>query len=304
MKPLAALAPLSPPLRVLVFLVGLALLWLPLALPLYWLAATGRLDLGGAIATGLLYVGFLVLWPTWAKRVHQISQPWATLGWVWRPGLAVDWLLGIALGLGGIAALGAIELALGWASGQPASASLLRILVEGALVGLAVGLAEELLFRGWLLFELEQGFSAGKALVGTALVFAAAHFIKPLPDILATLPQFFGLFLLGLTLGWARRSPSHGQALEPSSKQHADQALKQDSRQPSSSPRRTALGYPMGLHGGLVWGYYLISVGQVVQLTGAVPEWVTGLEGNPLSGVLGLLLLGALAALFYRSAHD
>lgn len=275
------------------------LLWLPPALPLYWLAATGRLDLGGAIATGLLYIGFLALWPLWAKRVHQLPHPWATLGLTWQPGLIVDWLLGMGLGLGGIAALGGIELALGWASSQPVSTAFPRILMEGALVGFAVGLAEELLFRGWLLFELERGFSAGTALVSTALVFAAAHFIKPLPAILATLPQFFGLFLLGLTLGWARRSPSHAclpaHSLEPDPSQRLTQSF---------SRRRTALGYPMGLHGGLVGGYYLISVGQAIQVTGVVPEWVTGLEGNPLSGMLGLVLLGALAALFYRSAHD
>ncbi|MBD2260135.1 type II CAAX endopeptidase family protein [Pseudanabaena sp. FACHB-2040] len=281
---MAALARLTPPLRVLLFLAGLALLWLPLALPLYILAATGALDLGGAIATGLLYVGFLLIWPTWAKQVHRLQLPWQTLGLIWRPGIAVDWVVGLSLGLGGIAALVGIELALGWAVLLPPTAQLPRFFVEGALVGLAVGVAEEILFRGWLLFELEQGWSRGQALVGTALVFAIAHFIKPLPAILATLPQFFGLFLLALTLVWARRTPSHVQS--------------------HNQPGRTALGYPAGLHGGLVWGYYLVNVGQVIQITGAVPEWVTGIQANPLAGLLGLGLLAGLAGLFYRSAHQ
>jgi uncharacterized protein len=279
MKP-AALGRLWPPLRVGAFLLGLGLLWLPLALPLYWLAATGRLALGGAIATGLLYVGFLALWPSWARRVHALPRPWAALGLGGGWGGGLDWLVGLSLGLGGIAALVAIELVLGWAEIAPAPAEFWRIVAEGALVATLVGLAEEILFRGWLLFELEQGLSAAQALVATTLVFAIAHFIKPLPAILATLPQFFGLFLLGLTLAWARRTPSHSASGQP------------------------ALGYPAGLHSGLVWGYYLVSVGQVVQLTQAVPAWVTGLQGNPLAGLLGLMLLAGLAGLFYRGSRQ
>lgn len=277
----ATLARLSPPLRVFLFLAGLALLWLPLALPLYWLAAQGTLALGGAIATGLLYLGFLALWPTWSRQVHQLRRPWTALGLGWHRGLIGDWLVGLSLGLGGIAALVAIELLLGWAVPQSPSTPFLRVVLEGGLVSLAVGLAEEILFRGWLLFELEQGLSSGQALVGVALVFAIAHFIKPLPDLLATLPQFFGLFLLGLTLVWARRTPSHARPQQ-----------------------RTALGYPVGLHGGLVWGYYLLNVGQVAPISGVVPPWVTGIQGNPLAGLLGLGLLGGLAMLFYRGAHS
>lgn len=277
---LAALARLWPPLRVGVFLLGLGLLWLPLALPLYWLAATGRLALGGAIATGLLYVGFLALWPSWAKRVHRLPMPWAAVGLSGSWGIGLDWLVGLSLGLGGIAALVAVELILGWATLAPVPANFWRIALEGALVATLVGLGEEILFRGWLLFELEQGFTAAQALVGTTLVFATAHFIKPLPAILATLPQFFGLFLLGLTLGWARRTPSHCASGQP------------------------ALGYPAGLHSGLVGGYYLINVGQVVQLKHTVPAWVTGLQGNPLAGLLGLTLLAGLASLFYQGSRQ
>lgn len=276
----ADLTRLAPPLRILVFLLVLVLLWLPLALPLYGLAARDVMPLGGAIATGLLYVGFLILWPIWARRVHHLKRPWQPLGWWRQPEVVIDWLLGICLGLGGIAALVGIELILGWAIPMPAPPNFGRIILEGGLVALAVGLAEETLFRGWFLFELEQGLSPAQALWGTSLVFAIAHFIKPLPDVLATLPQFLGLFLLGVMLVWARRTPSH------------------------ASPVRTALGYPMGLHSGLVWGYYLINVGQVTKLTQAVPEWVTGLQGNPLAGLLGLGLLAGLATLFYRSSHS
>ena len=50
-----------------------------------------------------------------------------------------------------------------------------------------------------------------------------------------------------------------------------------------------------GLHAGLVWGYYIINVGELVRYSGSVPDWVTGINGNPLAGAIGLLFLSVLA---------
>jgi fructose-specific phosphotransferase system IIC component len=55
------------------------------------------------------------------------------------------------------------------------------------------------------------------------------------------------------------------------------------------------LGFPIGLHGGLVWGYYIINVGELVKYSGLVPDWVTGVNNNPLQGVMGVLLMSVLA---------
>ncbi|MEQ8960279.1 MAG: CPBP family intramembrane glutamate endopeptidase, partial [Coleofasciculus sp. C2-GNP5-27] len=79
-----------------------------------------------------------------------------------------------------------------------------------------------------------------------------------------TLPGFPGLVLLGLTLVWAKRGQGR-------------------------------LGLPIGLHAGLVWGYYLINVGQLVQYSGQVSPWITGVDGNPIAGVMGLAFLMVLA---------
>ncbi|HEY9753505.1 MAG TPA: CPBP family intramembrane glutamate endopeptidase, partial [Coleofasciculaceae cyanobacterium] len=51
---------------------------------------------------------------------------------------------------------------------------------------------------------------------------------------------------------------------------------------------------PIGLHGGLIWSYYLVKVGQLFQYTNRVPEWVTGIDGNPLSGIMGLCFMTVL----------
>ena len=60
---------------------------------------------------------------------------------------------------------------------------------------------------------------------------------------------------------------------------------------------KNSLGLPIGLHAGLVWGYYIVDVADLVTPAGTVPEWVTGIHGNPLSGALGVTLLSVLASL-------
>lgn len=270
------LAAAPPLLRILVFLLSLGLLWAPVALPLYWLSHQGRLPGGDVVPMALLYGVFLLLLPQWQRRVHGASQPWLPLGiWITLAAVAIG-VRSLLLGLGGLAALVLIQVICGWAGLNPIRPELIGIIGAGLLTALAVAAAEELLFRGWLLQELELGLSPGVALICNGSIFALAHFIKPLAAMLAMLPQFFGLLLLGITLVWARRIP-------------VDR---------SKGITHTSLLSSIGLHSGLVWGYYILDVGQLITPTGVVPAWVTGLQGNPLAGLLGLGLLGGLASLF------
>jgi threonine/homoserine efflux transporter RhtA len=86
------------------------------------------------------------------------------------------------------------------------------------------------------------------------------------------MPQFAGLVLLGLALVWAKQS-RHGR-----------------------------LGLAIGLHAGLVWGNYIINAGQLVQYSGQVPAWVTGIDKNPLAGMMGLLFLSGIALRMRQAA--
>ncbi|WOD38798.1 type II CAAX endopeptidase family protein [Nodosilinea sp. E11] len=276
----AQLATYPPLLRVLVFLLIVVAFWLPGALPLYWLAGRGLLPGGDLLPTALLYVVFLLVLPQWERRVRGERQPWTKVGFVGRRALANGMAVGVMLGTVSLGLLVVVQLALGWATLDPDGSrglGLVQVALVGAIASTAVGWSEEVLFRGWLLRELEQGWSPGLALGATSLIFAIAHFIKPLDAILALLPQFAGLLLLGLVLGWARRIPV--------------------------GPDKTGLGHPVGLHAGLVWGYYLLSVGNLLQPTGAVPDWVTGIDGNPLAGLLGLTLLAGLGLLIFRRSR-
>lgn len=279
-----ALAAWSPPLRVVAFLLGLVVLWAPVALPLYWLSGQGYLPGGDLLPTALLYGLFVLVLPWWLRRVHGLARPWAAVGMVWSRAALVSGLRALGLGLISLGVLAGVQWGLGWAtSGE--TVPLVGVVLGGALTALAVGLAEELLFRGWLLYELEQGFSPGLALSVSATIFALAHFIKPLAVMLSLLPQLAGLVLLGFVLGWARQHPLAA------------------TNSGNSSPPTTSLAPAIGLHGGLVWGYYILNVGQLLVPTGTVPPWVTGLQGNPLAGLLGLGLLAGLAVWFRAQAR-
>ncbi|TVQ08500.1 MAG: CPBP family intramembrane metalloprotease [Leptolyngbya sp. DLM2.Bin27] len=278
-RPWAALATYPPLGRVLIFLLIVVALWLPLALPLYWLAGQGMLPGGDLFPTALLYLVFLLVLPRWERRVRAEKRPWAQVGFVGRQALIRGMAIGVLWGAVSLGVLAVVQIALGWADLDPAGQrglDLLQIALVGAAAATAVGWSEEILFRGWLLRELEQGWSPPVALGATSLIFAIAHFIKPLDAILALLPQFVGLLLLGQVLGWARRIPV------------------------GVGKQTTGLGHPAGLHAGLVWGYYLLEVGNLLRPTGRVPAWVTGVDGNPLAGLLGLGLLAGLGVLMWR----
>jgi len=260
--------------RVFTFL-GLAVaLWFPVAWPFYRLSSQGRLPGGDLIPTAILYLVFLALLPQWQRRVHGVRQPWIAVGFTGAQRLWRGFGIGLGIGVISLTALGLIQWGMGWAvlnTEATATEPWIAIVLGGSLMAFAVGWSEEVLFRGWLLGELERGLSAQVALIANSLIFAVAHFIKPPAVMLQMLPQFLGLFLLGMILVWARRA-----ALGP-------------------APRLGSLGPAVGIHSGLVWMYYIFDVGNLFQVTGHVPAWVTGVGGSPLAGILGITLLTALA---------
>ena len=281
--------------RIFSFLLMLAIAVAPIVLPLYWIsAATSDETLSNITeiaALALIYIGFLVALPIWGKRIHGWRHPFSDYGLSLRLQTARDLLIAMIVGMFGVFALFGLQTLFGWAEPSAPSPRFSRFVIEGLIMALAVGFAEEMLFRGWLLGELEENYGSKAALWMCALFFAATHFIKPWSEIVRTFPQFLGLVLLGMALVWARRSPT-GRPI--ASVTHSAKL---------SNRVRSRLGYPIGLHAGLIYGYYLINVGGLSEYTGAAPEWVTGIDKNPLAGLLGLGLLGAIAYAFSKTAN-
>jgi uncharacterized protein len=259
------------PVRLGIFILTLLLLWLPIAAPIRLLVRDDNLVT--ILTMPLLYVEFILLLRLWGKKVYKQTQILRHYGLERTPQNAMDLLHGLAIGLINILILFGVEGLLGWLVWQKPSIFLLRVILEGLIVALAYGFAEELLFRGWLFDELQRDYNLNVVVWATAIIFAVTHFIKPLPEIIQTSPQFFGLLLLAFFLVCAKRW------------------------------RRGRLGLSIGLHAGLIWGYYIINVGQLTKYSGAVPDWVTGVNQNPLAGLMGLLLLSVLALWMGRKSR-
>jgi len=248
----------------------LLLLWLPLAAPIY--AWGGEPNLVSILTMVLLYGEFIWLVRVWGDRVYNQPRILQSYGLVNTKRNGQELLIGLGIGLIAVLSLFSLEGWFGWLIWQQ-NVSLPKVILEGLVSATAVGFAEELLFRGWLLDELQRDYRPNAVLWATTLIFASLHFIKPLPDMLRTAPQFPGLILLGLTLVWAKRGS------------------------------KNRLGLSIGIHAGLIWGYYIINVGQLIKYSEQVPDWITGVNQNPLAGVVGIVFLSGIALAMRKRSH-
>ncbi len=250
--------------RIPLFLLCLMVIWLPFAIPLY-LSISDNPNLVTILTMGLLYLAFIFLLKGWNKWVYQVPQWLGYYGLTWTRKTGINYLTGLSIGYLFSLILFIVEGSLGWIYLKSSSFFLLKIIIEGWLSASLIALAEELFFRGWLLIELEKDYSLKTSLWLNAIIFATLHFLKPIDEIKRTFPQFPALVLLGIILVISKR-------------QWGNQ-----------------LGMNIGLHAGLVWGYYIINVGKLVSYPNIVHPWITGIDHNPLAGMMGLLFLGLLA---------
>jgi uncharacterized protein len=255
--------------RLGIFLLFLASIWLPFALPLQYFLQQDPNILTIAVMS-LLFVEFLILQKFWGKKVYQQNNIFASYGLLRSRQNAIELIKGSSIGFCFCLSLFFFQAICGWVTIAQPSHTIIPIVVEGLLSALGVAFAEELFFRGWLFFELKRDYPLQTVLWLSALIFAIAHFLKPIAEIVRTFMTFPALFLLGFAL--ARSKIKYGDRL----------------------------GICIGIHGGLVWGYYILNVGKLITYTDRVPSWVTGIDGNPIAGLLGLLFL-ALLTFFLRS---
>lgn len=251
------------PIRLGIFVVILLTLWIPVVIPIY---LTLRFDpnLTTIVSMGLLYLEFIGLLFIWNINIYRNFYWWKQYGLALSKKNGLEFFKGLSLGLGFTFGLFIVESILGWVNFSIPSPRTIEVIFEGLLSALGIAFAEELLFRGWLLEELNRNYISSTVLWVNSLLFSVLHFIKPFTEVVRTFPQFPALLLLGLILVWARRS--HGNRL----------------------------GICIGLHGGLVWGFYILNVGRLLDYTGKISPWITGIDNNPIAGVMGLFSLGIL----------
>ena len=246
-------------------------LFIPLLYALGWLAAvaltllglpTDQLSLTGTV---LSFVLFLLVMPRWAALRWSESRPWAALGIRGakpqkQPAPAAALLKGLLIAAGLLMVITSVVLIDG--SGNWRGEVDATQLTNAVLLCLGVGFAEELIFRSWLWTELQEMIGSRRAAWAQAGIFSLVHTRFNL-GLGAMGGLLIGLFLLGMVLARQRQSD------------------------------RGSLWGCIGLHGGLVAGWFLLQSG-LLELSPNAPSWVVGPGGNapnPLGGAVGLISL-------------
>ena len=243
-------------------------LFIPLLYAVGWLAAVPLTLLGlpmdqlSLTGTVLSFVLFLLLMPRWVALRWSESQPWAALG-IRRanpqeqPTPAAALLKGLLIAAVLLTVITSVVLLEG--SGDWRGEVDATQLTNAVLLYLGVGVAEELIFRGWLWEELNQILGSRYGAVAQASIFSLVHTRFNL-GLGAMAGLLIGLFLLGLVLARQRQSD------------------------------RGSLWGCIALHGGLVAGWFLLQNG-LLQLSPDTPSWLVGPGGNspnPLGGLVGI----------------
>ena len=246
-------------------------LFIPLLYALGWLAAvpltllglpTDQLSLTGTV---LSFVLFLLVMPRWAALRWSEPRPWAALGIRGakpqeQPSPAAALLKGLLIAAGLLMVITSVVLIDG--SGNWRGEVDATQLTNAVLLCLGVGFAEELIFRSWLWTELQEMIGSRRAAWAQAGIFSLVHTRFNL-GLGAMGGLLIGLFLLGMVLARQRQSD------------------------------RGSLWGCIGLHGGLVAGWFLLQNG-LLQLSPNAPPWLVGPGGhspNPLGGLIGILSL-------------
>ena len=249
----------------------LTVLFIPLLYALGWLAAvpltllglpTDQLSLTGTV---LSFVLFLLVMPRWAALRWSEPRPWEALGIRGakpqeQPAPAAALLKGLLIAAGLLMVITSVVLIDG--SGNWRGEVDATQLTNAVLLCLGVGFAEELIFRSWLWTELQEMIGSRRAAWAQAGIFSLVHTRFNL-GLGAMGGLLIGLFLLGMVLARQRQSD------------------------------RGSLWGCIGLHGGLVAGWFLLQNG-LLQLSPNAPPWLVGPGGhspNPLGGLIGILSL-------------
>jgi len=224
------------------------------------------LSLIGTIFTFLL---FIALMPAWFNFRWQIRNSWETLGLNNKTFLnnILSFSQGIIFALILLILILIPLLKSNYITFSGGLSS--DIILNGILLTFGIGVAEEIIFRGWLLEDLKLQFGIKVALISQSIVFSLAHIGFKMP-FWNTLGILLGLFTLGILCSIIR--------------------LKDEG----------SLWGAIGLHGGLVGIWFVLNNG-LINISKEAPVWLVGYGApntNPLGGSYGISLL-IISCIFY-----
>ena len=287
-------------LRISLFFLVWAIAWLPFAVPLAialrWRPGTPiSLSQKLPLVASLYLVAPFLLWGI--ATLQETTLATYGLPWSWSLLMSLGW--GWFGGVGGLLLLIGLEWGLGWltpvtspanendrftdpsvASSQSTQAveviesvnpiasapspvrpmAILSTLAFTSLLGVWIGFTEELVFRGYLLHELQVDHNPWVAAAIASFIFALLHLVWEGQE---NLPQLPGLWLMGMVLTLARWADGGN------------------------------LGLAWGLHAGWVGAIAFLDTVAWFKPTKTVPGWITGIDNKLLAGLVGIgFLLG------------
>ncbi len=250
-----------PLIQVCLFFGAWFLLWLPIAVPLAyqlgWVPWRGAPSAQQKIPLVLsLYTLLVPLTWLWLQASDLRI---ADFGWQPLSDSGVSLMSGLLIGFLGVWLAYGPQWLQGWVRWNvPSATRLLLLLLPLLFLGLVVGVAEEWVFRGFVLYQFQAVADVPLSVLLSSSLFAVLHLIW---DGRAGIAQLPGLFLMGVVLAIATLIMQGEIALA------------------------------CGLHAGWVTALALLDSAQLTEISEQAPRWVTGRDGQALTGAAGILLL-------------
>tara|TARA_B100000242_G_C43002342_1_gene465692 strand:- start:295 stop:1164 length:870 start_codon:yes stop_codon:yes gene_type:complete len=245
------------------------IIFIPFLYIVGWVLATPILLFGvekeslSLIGTFFTFLIFVFSLPKWFELRWGLKNTWKLLGINRidrKRNLVLDFLRGFSLSTILISII--LFLIITTQSGYWIGKIPTNIIINGIFLIIIVGLAEELIFRGWLLEEFKNQFGLKKSILIQASIFSVVHigFDLPFWEMISILT---GLFFLGILLSLIRFKD------------------------------KNSLWGCIGLHGGLVGLWFIANNGLLV-ISKDSPKWLVGpgsINTNPLGGIIGISLM-------------
>jgi membrane protease YdiL (CAAX protease family) len=254
--------------KIAAFFLIWAIAWSPMGIAIAIVSKRSTTELSEIQQKLLMVSSLYILAPPTIWMAAKIEgASFLDYGLVWQPSLLLSILAGLGLGIVGLLANFFIQSFFGWIEWHWQNLQKLQSIILPILIlGLGIGFVEELVFRGFLLNELQLNNTYWLAAIISSLIFAFGHLIWERKE---TIPQLPGLWLLGIVLVLARLVD------------------------------RGSLGLAWGLHAGWIWGLSCLDSAQLISYSEKYSPLLTGINKQPLAGVAGILCLLGTGAILY-----
>jgi len=221
------------------------------------------------IGTIITFFLFLIILPSWGRIRWKTNHVWLSIGLDFKNKVRAlkTFFIGFLVSFFLLLTFSLFIYFFGWIDGF--NSIKFGALLNAIFLIMTIVLAEEIVFRGWLMEEMALLFGFEKGIIFQSVIFSLSHYRSDI-GLLDLIPFFIGLFLFGLVLT-LRRIIDKG-----------------------------SLWGCIGLHGGLVGIWYLIDSGMVI-FSIDTPYYLLGPSRymiNPIGSVIGLTIL--LIILFFQ----